>query len=39
MDLYVNMIEQPARILFGLSSMIYRKTEFIEVKEIAAERI
>ena len=34
MDLYVNMIEQPARILFGLSSMIYRKTEFIEVKEI-----
>lgn len=34
MDLYVKMIEQSARILFGLSSMIYRKTEFIEVKEI-----
>ena len=34
MVFYVNMIERPGKILFGLLSMIYRKVKFIEVKEI-----
>lgn len=34
MDFYVNMIERPEKIRFGPLSMIYRKAEFIEAKEI-----
>ena len=34
MGFYVNMIERPGKIRFGPLSMIYRKAEFIEAKEI-----